>query len=694
VEVDRHVEKRPAQPAPLVYLPGHFQHGWCFADTLHPPVSEIGTQHSTDLVKLLRRVSFGAGRGNGLGLALLLLVVVLVPSVCLVWFMKQAVTNERLAGRQRLAEAYRGYLSLAQERLAAYWRASAGELDAQTGSLLPSALFAKQANAGVADAVICFDASGKVAYPSTCAAPPPAAKTPDWAEAERLEADDPAAAAKSFARLAEHAESADQAARALQSQARCLFRAGDKQGAIAVLLGPLAEERFQNAVDAQGRLLVPNAELMALELVKEVSPERVGPPLERLRKRVEDYNDPLMSAPQRRFLMQELQRLFPERVKFPTLAAEELAARYVEAGAVGPGDPRLETTSLQGVWRVTSNDRRLVLLHETDHLLVRMRATAASEPLPADVNLTFLPPGHEPENAALAVAAGTDLPGWRLALSLGGGPGSNATADQRIAIYTWIGVLVVAAVIILGFLALRLVRRQAAVTQLRNDLVANVTHELKTPLSSMRLLVDTLLNSEKLHEATAREYLQLIARENARLSRLIDNFLAFSRMERNKRAFDFRGVPTETIVDGAAATVRERFHTPGCQFEVNVPPNLPVVTADADAMVTALVNLLDNAYKYSGDDKRIRLSAAAQNGKVRFAVEDNGIGLAPRETKRVFKRFYQVDQRMSRSGGGCGLGLSIVKFIVSAHHGTVEVESLPNRGSTFTISIPAANANR
>jgi signal transduction histidine kinase len=253
--------------------------------------------------------------------------------------------------------------------------------------------------------------------------------------------------------------------------------------------------------------------------------------------------------------------------------------------------------------------------------------------------------------------------------------------------------LVVATIIVLGFLALRLVRRQAAVTQLRNDLVANVTHELKTPLSSMRLLVDTLLNSKTLHEQTAREYLQLIARENARLSRLIDNFLAFSRMERNKRTFDFHVVPAERIIDDAQAAVRERFHPPGCQFEVKVPPTLPPVTADADAMVTAIVNLLDNAYKYSGDDKRIKLSAAADNGKVCFAVEDNGIGLSPRETKRIFRRFYQVDQRMSRSGGGCGLGLSIVKFIVSAHKGTVEVQSRPNCGSTFTIALPAASAN-
>src|SRR6185437_4410289 len=107
-------------------------------------------------------------------------------------------------------------------------------------------------------------------------------------------------------------------------------------------------------------------------------------------------------------------------------------------------------------------------------------------------------------------------------------------------------------VVVLALLVLRLFRRQIALTQLRNDLVANVTHELKTPLASMRLLVDTLLHSPTLHEPTAREYLGLIAQENARLSRLIDNFLAFSRMERNKRAFDFHEVSAEGIVQAAS----------------------------------------------------------------------------------------------------------------------------------------------
>jgi signal transduction histidine kinase len=261
---------------------------------------------------------------------------------------------------------------------------------------------------------------------------------------------------------------------------------------------------------------------------------------------------------------------------------------------------------------------------------------------------------------------------------------------QRVSSYLWIGGLVIVAMLVLGSLALGLVRRQMALTQLRNDLVANVTHELKTPLTSMRLLVETLIDSPSLEEKTVREYLQLIARENSRLSRLIDNFLTFSRMERNKYAFGFKQVPARQIVDGASAALRDRLAAPHCHFSIQAPANLPSVLADADAMVTVLVNLLDNALKYSREEKEIILKADAENGHVLFSVKDNGIGLAPRDTRRIFKRFYQVN-RAADPVGGCGLGLSIVQFVVTAHHGTVRVHSQPGKGSEFIVGIPAAN---
>jgi len=286
------------------------------------------------------------------------------------------------------------------------------------------------------------------------------------------------------------------------------------------------------------------------------------------------------------------------------------------------------------------------------------------------------------------------MPGWHMALFLRDQSLFDATTNERTSSYVWIGGLVVVTVVLLALLAQGLVQRQNALTQLRNDLVANVTHELKTPLSSIRLFVETLLNTPKLHEATTREYLQLITKENLRLSRLIDNFLMFSRIERNKYVFTFHPASAAVIAESAAAAMRERFQAPGCRFDVTAPADLPGVLADADALVTALVNLLDNAWKYSSEEKHIQFTASAQNGRVFFTVRDNGIGLSPRDAKRIFQRFYQVHQHHSPSVGGCGLGLSIVQGIVSAHHGTVRVDSEPGHGSTFIVTLPAASARK
>jgi signal transduction histidine kinase len=164
-------------------------------------------------------------------------------------------------------------------------------------------------------------------------------------------------------------------------------------------------------------------------------------------------------------------------------------------------------------------------------------------------------------------------------------------------------------------------------------------------------------------------------------------------MERNKYAFQFKRLPAHQIVESVARTVRPRFAVPGCAFEVQIPPQLPEIHADADTLATALINLLDNAYKYSEASKHIVLRATAKEGCVAFEVEDNGIGIPARETTRIFDDFYQVDQQLSRKAGGCGLGLSIVQLIMKAHMGAIRVSSQPGQGSKFTLLLPALAAS-
>jgi signal transduction histidine kinase len=281
------------------------------------------------------------------------------------------------------------------------------------------------------------------------------------------------------------------------------------------------------------------------------------------------------------------------------------------------------------------------------------------------------------------------LPGWRLSLLLDDRALFDTEAERRVTRYLVIGSAVIAAMLVLAMFMARGFGRQVQLARLKNDLVANVSHELKTPLTAMRALVETLLDTERFDEKTTREYLKLLATENARLSRLIDNFLTFSRLERNKFKFEFAPVAPQRIVEGAMAAMGDRAHAPGCTVESLVAAGIPEINGDADALTTALLNLLDNAWKYSGDDKHIVVRAVARDDCVSFAVEDNGVGLSPQEQRRVFQRFYQSDQRLARTVGGCGLGLSIVQSIVDAHRGSVRVESEVGGGSTFIMEIPA-----
>jgi signal transduction histidine kinase len=307
-----------------------------------------------------------------------------------------------------------------------------------------------------------------------------------------------------------------------------------------------------------------------------------------------------------------------------------------------------------------------------------------------DSHMVLLPPAQEKQPVpSLFIKRTLDtMPGWTLGVSFNGSDPFASVGERQKTIHLWTGLLGVAAMAILIGLIGRYQMRQMKLARLKNDFVATVTHELKTPLASMRLLTDTLLEGRFKDESQQHEYLELISRENERLTRLIDNFLTFSRMERNKRVFDLREVSPSEIVSSAVASVRDRLTSAGFDLQVAIEPNLPAITADRDALTTVLINLLDNAFKYSENEKWIGLRAFAENHSVIFEVADHGVGMSRREIRKVFDRFYQVDQKLSRKVGGCGLGLAIVKFIVDAHRGTIDVASEPRLGSRFSIKIP------
>ncbi|MFH1885040.1 MAG: HAMP domain-containing sensor histidine kinase [Planctomycetota bacterium] len=299
---------------------------------------------------------------------------------------------------------------------------------------------------------------------------------------------------------------------------------------------------------------------------------------------------------------------------------------------------------------------------------------------------------ENPETAAfLKVPLGRFFPSWDVEIHFKDVDIFETTAGRQEIVYMLAGLLAIAVMITAGSLATKVVGRQIRMNKLKNDFIATVSHELKTPLASMRVLVDTLLEGSYRDQHQVTEYLQLVSKENERLSGLIDNFLTFSRMERSKQAFAMVKTSPAAIARDAAEAVKTKFSKGKCKFEVNISEDLADVLADQDAMVTVLINLLDNAYKYSYDNRQIELRAFSKDGSVCFSVCDKGIGMSRRSARKIFNRFYQADRSLSRHAEGCGLGLSIAKFIVDAHKGTISIDSKPGEGSTFTVRLPAGD---
>jgi two-component system phosphate regulon sensor histidine kinase PhoR len=232
------------------------------------------------------------------------------------------------------------------------------------------------------------------------------------------------------------------------------------------------------------------------------------------------------------------------------------------------------------------------------------------------------------------------------------------------------------------------VTRLRRLESLRRDFVANVSHELKTPITSIKGFVETLLDGAVKDPQDAERFLRIIARQAERLDHIIEDLLSLSKIEQGEQARDIelaRGA-LRPVLEEAIAQVQP------LAGERRIGLNL-ACAAETEAEINgallaqAVMNLLDNAVKHSEAGSEVEVAAAA-DGQVTISVRDEGCGIAPEHVPRLFERFYRVDKARSRKLGGTGLGLAIVKHIVQAHRGTITVESAPGRGSTFTIHLP------
>ncbi|HEX8151776.1 MAG TPA: HAMP domain-containing sensor histidine kinase [Thermoanaerobaculia bacterium] len=237
-------------------------------------------------------------------------------------------------------------------------------------------------------------------------------------------------------------------------------------------------------------------------------------------------------------------------------------------------------------------------------------------------------------------------------------------------------------------LAISAAARQMRLSQMKSDFVSNVSHELRTPLSSIRVFGEYMRLGRVTKPEKILEYGEYIEAEGRRLTQLINNILDFSKIESSEKKYRYCEVDVVELVTQTVAAFEVPMRDQGLSVKLLAPAAPLVLLMDKDAIGQALMNLLDNAVKYSNGNKDVEVSVTSGNGVVRIAVRDHGIGIPYREQKKIFEKFYRVGSGLVHDVKGSGLGLAIVSHVVQAHGGRVEVASTPGEGSMFTIVLP------
>ena len=743
------------------------------------------------------KIVTGTGYNQLRWVVLLLTMAVVLPTVCLLWFMSQAVKNEHLAVKQKLTDVYRKQLELVGKNVDGLWAAQINQLEqVSVMSLTPIEVFARFIDSGnwsggsnACDAVVIFDSNGKLIYPIVSNIEPltELAEELNTAWNYEFKQNNYTQAIELYGQAANSLVNDYTRIYALIAQVRCLRKLSRIDEAVnacrQIAYGPQPDSMSLSAAT-----LIARTRIMFVELKQQTEESATFADVEELMNSAVQYfmdgSKEFLMVPSatRIFLLNKAieiaqasqwsEQLRPQiqRAK-ELLSAEELSAAFLEKYYTESFSEQFSETEmkkflssissimdsidvsvngsewgwtlqlkkqisdimkLSGINEIASSGvnarpsvtifdgwsedsfRSLELgekvfgiyhnLADKKCLLLRKATNFSSdfdscrddlEESDIKYRLTdnmgaYVCGLEDPEKTPfLKVPFGKFFPGWSIEVHFMNADIFERTAGKQSIIYIWAGLLAIGVIVAAGLLTAQAVGKQIKMNKLKNDFIATVSHELKTPLASMRVLVDTLLEGNYRDQNQVTEYLQLTSQENERLSRLIENFLTFSRMERNKQAFRIVQTSPADIARDAAKAVKTKFANRRCDFDVSIEESLPDVRADRDAMVTVLINLLENAYKYSYDDKYIRLKVFAENGSVCFSVSDKGIGISRRAIKRIFRRFYQVDRRLARNAEGCGLGLSIAKFIVDAHKGTISINSKLGKGSTFTVRLAA-----
>jgi signal transduction histidine kinase len=285
---------------------------------------------------------------------------------------------------------------------------------------------------------------------------------------------------------------------------------------------------------------------------------------------------------------------------------------------------------------------------------------------------------------------GEVLPHWEIGVYLLN-PTRLTQAAQTARLTLGLLILVLVLAIAAGsFLIVTDLRRHLTLARQKTDFVSNVSHELKTPLTSIRMFAEMLAERRVAEPEKQRQFHQIIASEASRLTRLINNVLDFARTERGEKRYNFADCELNTLVNETTATYRPHLEAAGFRFDCELAPQPAQVRGDRDALAQVLVNLLSNAEKYSGERKEIIMRVGSSSGGFEIQVLDRGLGVPRGCEEKIFDQFFRAHDSLSSGIQGSGLGLTLARQIARAHGGDISYLPREGGGSCFTLRLPTA----
>lgn len=327
----------------------------------------------------------------------------------------------------------------------------------------------------------------------------------------------------------------------------------------------------------------------------------------------------------------------------------------------------------------TREDMMLAILNENNEVL-RMPA-----PIPGvDIEYEIPEVLGKPINAV----SFSSLPFWRVGVYLKNPQSLENLSKRKANLRILVIVGLIMAIAFGIYLIVREERREAELARLRSDFVANVSHELRTPLSSIQMLSDTLKQGKADTQDRQEQYLDTISSESVRLARLVGNVLDFSKLERSIEEYSFQPIDIGQVVTSAVEAYRFYAEQRDARIHLNIAQDLPQIEADSEAISQLLINLVDNAVKYSEDQKEITVNVFGRRSNIVIQVVDRGVGIDEEDIKKIFDKFYRGKNAADLGTGGTGLGLTLAKAIVVAHGGDIRVRSKKGAGSRFSVILP------